>query len=149
MDDVSKAKIKDRCEGCWTFGPRVELIDIHVTNGLLTLCRQCLDDVNRKNPELVTLKSRLALVARPAPDADEPITEEWLREVSKSLRPGLGYVLNNDFCVMNSDAGWFLMIRMLDEDDNETDPMRLVNVRTRDQLSGLCKYLGIPAAPAS
>lgn len=37
------------CDGCGTYGVHK---DIHTTNGALRLCVQCLDDINRKNPEL-------------------------------------------------------------------------------------------------
>lgn len=52
-----EARVKGRngCEGCGVHG-NVELTRINVTNGVLTLCRTCLDDVNRKNPELARLK---------------------------------------------------------------------------------------------
>ena len=42
------------CDGCGVLGPSIR---VYVTNGALTLCEQCLGDVNRKNPELVTLKA--------------------------------------------------------------------------------------------
>lgn len=48
-----------KCEGCGSIGS-AEYIKIHVTNGALTLCRQCLDDINRKNPEVAALRAMLA-----------------------------------------------------------------------------------------
>lgn len=44
------------CEGCGMLGEKVEYMDVRVTNGVLHLCRQCLDDVNRKNPELKAMR---------------------------------------------------------------------------------------------
>jgi hypothetical protein len=50
-----------QCEGCgFLTGNRDDYKAIHVTNGVLTLCMQCLGDVNRKNPELVELREQLA-----------------------------------------------------------------------------------------
>lgn len=39
-----------KCEACGTWGQH--LMFVRTTNGALWLCRQCLDDINRKNPEL-------------------------------------------------------------------------------------------------
>ncbi len=36
------------CAGCGCVD--LEMSKIHVTNGALTLCKQCLSDINRKNP---------------------------------------------------------------------------------------------------
>jgi DNA-directed RNA polymerase subunit M/transcription elongation factor TFIIS len=52
-----------KCEGCGTRGDNVTYIKVRVTNGSLMLCQQCLDDVNRKNPELTALRERLAGLA--------------------------------------------------------------------------------------
>lgn len=79
-------------------------------------------------------------------DDEMAIDKDWLQVISGRLIPGLGYVLSDDFCVMDSSKGWHLMIRMFEKGDvidEETDPMRLVAVKTRGQLVGLCKYLGI------
>lgn len=40
-----------KCEACGTM-PAKEYSSIRTTNGVLHLCRQCLDDLNRKNPEI-------------------------------------------------------------------------------------------------
>jgi hypothetical protein len=40
---------RNKCEGCGTHGD-IKLIRVYVTNGVLSLCRTCLDDINRKNP---------------------------------------------------------------------------------------------------
>lgn len=47
-----------KCEGCGIWG--VAFAKINVTNGVLTLCRTCLDDVNRKNPEVRALREAAA-----------------------------------------------------------------------------------------
>ncbi len=47
-----------KCEGCGTIGG-AEYIKVRTTNGALTLCRQCLDDINRKNPEVAALKAEI------------------------------------------------------------------------------------------
>jgi ribosome-binding protein aMBF1 (putative translation factor) len=47
-----------KCEGCGARDGNFK--KINVTNGVLNLCRQCLDDVNRKNPELIEIRAALA-----------------------------------------------------------------------------------------
>lgn len=54
-------KAGERCEGCWTCGA-VELVRIQVPNGVLVLCRQCLDAVNSKNPRLRAMEAALRVV---------------------------------------------------------------------------------------
>lgn len=73
----------ERCEGCHTWG-KVEIIKIHVTNGVLALCRQCLDDVNRKNPELIELKKQISLRAGPASAAVRAIVRQACEEAADS-----------------------------------------------------------------
>ncbi len=54
-----------KCDACGLVGG--ELIRVRTTNGGLCLCRQCLDDINRKNPVLVgkrELEIRKARAAR-------------------------------------------------------------------------------------
>lgn len=48
------------CEVCGLISMTAEYIKVHTTNGSLRLCRQCLDDINRKNPEVGRLRSTLA-----------------------------------------------------------------------------------------
>ncbi len=38
------------CNACGWHGPNVELVYVRTTNGGVTFCRQCLDDINRKHP---------------------------------------------------------------------------------------------------
>lgn len=45
-----------KCEACGQRGDDFQVIYISTTNGGLFLCRQCLDDVNRKNPDLLRLR---------------------------------------------------------------------------------------------
>ena len=52
---ASEHMLPKRCEGC--HGKAV--IRVLVTNGALDLCQQCLDDFNRKNPELAILKAEI------------------------------------------------------------------------------------------
>lgn len=47
-----------KCEACGMIDGK-ERIKVRTTNGALVLCRQCLDDINRKNPELPALKAAL------------------------------------------------------------------------------------------
>lgn len=49
----------DKCEGCGLEAiPHIHpFIKIRVTNGVLTLCRTCLDDVNRKSPLLAQVRA--------------------------------------------------------------------------------------------
>jgi hypothetical protein len=44
-----------KCEGCGSAAVR----RVHTTNGGLALCQQCLDDINRKNPELMRFNKAL------------------------------------------------------------------------------------------
>ena len=67
-----------RCEGCHFAG----VVRIQVPNGVLTLCRQCLDTVNRKNPELVALRPRLAALEAAAGEALIPLAALVLDERS-------------------------------------------------------------------
>lgn len=49
-----------KCEGCGIFLDSPDKYKhINLTNGALTLCLQCLDDFNRKNPELIALKEEI------------------------------------------------------------------------------------------
>lgn len=41
----------DKCDGCGTLGSG-PITMVRVTNGALFLCKQCLSDINRKNPQL-------------------------------------------------------------------------------------------------
>ena len=49
-----------KCEGCGIYGPNVNLTRIRLTNGVLSLCDTCLDDVNRKSPLLAAAEKRVA-----------------------------------------------------------------------------------------
>jgi protein-arginine kinase activator protein McsA len=48
------------CEACGVQGVNVQTTHIRTTNGSLYLCKLCLDDINRKNPEIAELKKRIA-----------------------------------------------------------------------------------------
>jgi hypothetical protein len=52
-------KYREKCEACGIVGAR-EYIFVRVTNGVLNLCRQCLDEFNAKNPELTRLRAENA-----------------------------------------------------------------------------------------
>ncbi len=70
-----------RCEGCGALGENVKYIDVRVTNGVLHLCQQCLDDVNRKNPKLIEAVELLAELTAPDPcqyDHNEKCQAHWL-----------------------------------------------------------------------
>lgn len=65
---VSEQRLKlegrSKCEGCGlTTSREDEYTRIHVLNGVLCLCKQCLFDVNRKNPELITLQQHADALA--------------------------------------------------------------------------------------
>lgn len=47
------------CEGCGS-RPGISYKTISLTNGSLHLCVRCLDDISRKNPELIAAKALLA-----------------------------------------------------------------------------------------
>jgi hypothetical protein len=52
------------CEACGLIGAK-EYVYVHTTNGGLSLCPQCLAEINRKNPELKLLREKLSrLVVR-------------------------------------------------------------------------------------
>lgn len=53
-----------KCEGCGAVDWADKFKKIHVTNGALMLCVQCLSDINRKNPELVALRAENAALHR-------------------------------------------------------------------------------------
>ena len=46
-----------KCEACGLVSS--SYVGIHVANGRLNLCRQCLSEINAKNPELKTLRNQL------------------------------------------------------------------------------------------
>lgn len=48
----------NKCDACGLQGQNVELIYVRTTNGGITLCRQCLDEINRKNPETKSVKEQ-------------------------------------------------------------------------------------------
>jgi hypothetical protein len=50
------------CEACGLLSAEAEYIRVRTTNGGLVLCRQCLDDVNRKNQEVAALKQEVELL---------------------------------------------------------------------------------------
>lgn len=52
-----------KCEACGDIGGD-KYTHVHTTNGGLELCKQCLDDINRKNPELLALKKDFDRVSR-------------------------------------------------------------------------------------
>lgn len=58
-DRIDVTKIR-KCEGCGLISATREYVSINLTNGGLTLCRQCLDEFNAKNPELPVLRSEIA-----------------------------------------------------------------------------------------
>lgn len=45
-----------KCEACWTFG--TGYVHVRTTNGSLSLCEQCLGDINRKSPLLAAAEAR-------------------------------------------------------------------------------------------
>lgn len=60
MPDADYSNFK--CEGC---GSRVlSMRIINTTNGSLRLCTTCLDDVNRKNPDLIAANAQIADLSR-------------------------------------------------------------------------------------
>ncbi len=71
-----------RCEGCGFVGD-IEYIDVRTTNGMLHLCRQCLDDVNRKNPETKRLRSALENIL--LMKSDISYVREYIREILASI----------------------------------------------------------------
>ncbi len=54
-----------QCEACGTTDHTgtIEYIRVRTTNGGLHLCRQCLDDINRKNPAIPALVAALTTIA--------------------------------------------------------------------------------------
>lgn len=50
---------RERCEGCHIEGVSVNFRHIHLRNGVLTLCLECLECVNGKNPELAVLRAEV------------------------------------------------------------------------------------------
>lgn len=82
-DQVQPQLSMRKCDGCGVAATR----SVRVTNGVLFLCQQCLDDVNRKNPDLAKAKEEVALLrdqlatfTAPSPmlfaDGREPTTNE-------------------------------------------------------------------------
>lgn len=94
--------MSNKCEACGSLGG--EYVRVRTTNGGLNLCRQCLDEINAKNPELkevrASLDSALAALAGlraevagavgpfveyarrmdgfdPPRDDDEPLEDDW------------------------------------------------------------------------
>lgn len=47
-----------KCEACGQLG--TEYVGVHVVKGRLNLCRQCLTEINVKNPEVKRLRAELA-----------------------------------------------------------------------------------------
>lgn len=47
-----------KCEACGLISDTAEYIRVRTTNGGLFLCRQCLSDINRKNPQLEPARIR-------------------------------------------------------------------------------------------
>lgn len=62
-----------KCEACGTIDHTgtIEYVRVRTTNGGLLLCRLCLDDINRKNPELLAMKA----VAPSSPDLRKLLEE--------------------------------------------------------------------------
>ncbi len=67
----------DQCDACDLRGQNVELIYVCTTNGGVTLCRQCLDDINRKSPLLSADREECAkaleTIAASSPPGSEPL----------------------------------------------------------------------------
>ena len=83
-----KLEGRSRCEGCGLTTIREdEYTRIHVLNGVLCLCKQCLFDVNRKNPELIALKQHAdALAAGLAELVDAVLRAGWHRATIEEAR---------------------------------------------------------------
>ncbi len=47
-----------KCDACGLISDVAPMIYVRTTNGGLSLCRQCLDDINRKNPALEVMARR-------------------------------------------------------------------------------------------
>lgn len=71
-----------KCEACWHISSTAEYIHVRTINGGLQLCRQCLDCINRKNPELHALRAALA-----AAEADAARLRARVAELEAGLRP--------------------------------------------------------------
>ena len=44
--------METKCEACGLISSATEYITVRTTNGGLILCSQCLNDINRKNPQI-------------------------------------------------------------------------------------------------
>lgn len=75
-----EAKIESRdghCEGCgMERPPAVGLRKVRTTNGVLTLCMQCLGDVNRKNPRIADLEAQHAADQQRIAELEDQLSDE-------------------------------------------------------------------------
>jgi hypothetical protein len=84
--DAEIAILRERkCEGCGLHGDSVKYIRVHVTNGVLTLCRQCLDDVNRKNPATAAAIARAEAAEAEVARQQERMKEMAANDLTKPL----------------------------------------------------------------
>ena len=53
--------MSNKCEACgkMVMGEKIELVYVRTTNGGLSLCQQCLEDINQKNPVFEIMRKRL------------------------------------------------------------------------------------------
>ena len=67
------------CDACGFHGPTVRHTYVHTTNGGLTLCKTCLNDVNRKSPLLIAAQQRIMEL------------EAGVRKINDNLRAWEGF----------------------------------------------------------
>ena len=85
-----------KCEGCDMVGNPV--VEVCLTNGALNLCKQCLNDFNAKNPQLIEARKLLIdlLAAVAHEDAGNPAcpfmyvwSSDW-KSLKKRIKKFLG-----------------------------------------------------------
>jgi hypothetical protein len=59
LREAERQRHGQKCEACGLHGPGAKLVSIHVTNGVFCVCPLCLEQVNRKNPELASLRAEV------------------------------------------------------------------------------------------
>jgi hypothetical protein len=78
----SRAALGRECEGCGLHGAHLAHPFIHLTNGALTLCEQCLAEFNGKNPELAALRNDFARVT-----AERDKLQRFMRRIVAAYMP--------------------------------------------------------------
>lgn len=96
-----------KCEACGFTGAGFSPIRVRTTNGGLDLCRQCLDDINRKNPAFeVMTRRRSWMVVCYIPNG------MWytLQYYHKPLRvdaPGQPHLHSDPYTAWVEDGKWY------------------------------------------